>query len=247
MTFVDKSSLIPFYLQLANVLRNQINSGVFDAKTLLPSERELCNAYDVSRSTVRQAIQVLKEEGLISKERGVGTRIKQRPVIEQDLLGYHNFDLQMQEKGYTATAKILGHDVLKDGGRVQRLMGLPREDRIFKAVRLRLVGNEPIFIEKIYMPLKRFPNLKIEDFSKTDIFLNQLGRKYDLALGDARVFIEPVVLEQMEQDILEIEQEPAVGLLFERISYNKEGNAVAVTKRVFGGERCRHLLVLKAQ
>lgn len=247
MSFVDKDSAIPYYLQLANTLRGQISSGAFDSGELLPSERELCDSYNVSRSTVRQAIQLLREEGLIRKERGVGTRIERRPKIEQDLLGYHNFDLQMLEKGYTASVSVLNHEVLTTPGRVQRLMRLAEGEPVFKVVRLRSVNSEPVFIEKIYMPLARFPDLRVEDFLKTDIFLKHLGSEYSTRLGDAKVFVEPVILDEGERKILEIKDQLAAGLMFERISFDSQGEAVAITKRVFRGDRCRHLLVIKGQ
>lgn len=247
MSFVNKDSAIPYYLQLADTLRSQISSGVFESGELLPSERELCETYTVSRSTVRQAIQTLREEGLIRKERGVGTRIEQRPKIEQDLMGYHNFDLQMQEKGYSASVSLLKHEILEKPGRVQRLMKLPEDAKIFKVVRLRLVDNDPVFIEKIYMPLERFPDLKVDDFLKTDIFLKHLGTEYSTKLGDAKVFVEPVILDETEREILNTKEDPIAGLMFERISYDNQGRIVAVTKRVFRGDRCRHLLVIKGQ
>ena len=143
-----------YHRLFADLLRGQIRSGVFESQSLLPSERELCENYSVSRSTVRQAIQVLKEERLIRKERGVGTRIENSPVIEQNLLGFHNFDLQMIEQGHSATLEILTNEILSGGGRVQRMMDLPKTADIFKVVRLRLVDRKPVFIEKIYMRFK---------------------------------------------------------------------------------------------
>ncbi len=229
------------------MLRGQIGSGIYESDALLPSERELCETYAVSRSTVRQSMQLLKEDGLIRREKGVGTRVKRQPVLEQDLLGYHNFDLQMLEKGHAASVNVLKHEILKDGGRVQRLMNLPTHSHIFKVVRLRLVDNEPVFIEKVYMPLEKFPNLRKNDFLKTDIFLKHLGLEYSLTLGDAKLFIEPVILDEGEREILNIAQNPVAGLMFERISYDNKGQVIAVTKRVFSGDRCRHLMVIKAQ
>lgn len=245
MNFVDKNNAIPYYLQLADILRKQIHSGAFGQDTLLPSERELCDTYDVSRSTIRQCMQLLKEEGLIRKQRGVGTRVERNPKIEQDLMGYHNFDLQMLEKGHAASVEVLGHEVLSSPGRMQRLMNLAENAEILKVVRLRVVDREPVFLEKIYMPLGKYPDLKLEDFQNTDIFLKQLKKKFHTNLAEAKVFIEPVVLDEAERNILGIETEPSPGLMFERISYDDTGAAVAVTKRVFRGDRCRHMLVIR--
>ena len=243
---VDKDSAIPYYLQLADILRNQIRDEEFGPDDLIPSERELCDSYNVSRSTVRQTMQLLKEEGLVRKQRGVGTRVARSPKLEQDLLGYHNFDLQMLETGHDASITVLKHEVLKGPGRVQRLMNLEFEDRIFKVVRLRMVDDEPVFIEKIYMSLTRFPGIQAQDFLDTDIFLKRLKTKYGTRLGQAKVFIEPVLLDELECETMRIKARPSPGLMLERISYDDGGTPIAVTKRVFRGDRCRHMLVIKS-
>ncbi len=247
MTIVDKENPIPYYLQLASILRHKINSGEFSADQLIPSERELCDRYGVSRSTVRQAMQTLKEEGLIWKQRGVGTRIAPPAKIEQNLSGYHDFDLQMIEQGHDVTMTILGHTLLYGSGRAGRLLELSQTDEIFRLDRLRFVDNDPVFLEKIYMPVKRFINISQSDFLETDLFLKKVKEEYDIVLGPARVFLEPVLLHDEECDTMQIEQRPAAGLLFERISLDDSGRPVALTKRIFRGDRCRHLLEIKAK
>lgn len=246
MLAINKKSALPYYLQLSNILRGQIVSGTFGPDSLLPSERELCESYNVSRSTVRQAIQVLKEDGLIVKERGVGTRVGASHKLEQDLLGHHNFDLQMIQQGHQVAVVMLKDEILTGPGRVQRMMGVPEGERIYKVTRLRTVDEQPVFIEKIYMSLEKYPKLKNEDFRVTDIFLKRLKEEYNTYLGDAKVFIEPVLLDEVEREILEIGDTPAPGLMFERISYSQKGETVAVTKRVFRGDKCRHMLEIQA-
>ncbi|SDP64426.1 GntR family transcriptional regulator [Desulforhopalus singaporensis] len=241
---VNKEIAIPYYLQLADIIRDQINTGIFRPNDLIPSERELCEKYNISRSTVRQTIQLLKEEGLLSKEKGVGTRVKQ-PVFEQNLLGHHNLDLQMKEKGYQASTKILKHEELTGSSRVQRLLNLKITDRLLKITRLRIVDNCPFFIEKIYIPRSKFPDIKPDDFNDTYIFLKTIEKDYGIALGRIDVFLEPVLLNDYERHIMGIKESPAPGLLVERISNDDDGRPVALTKRVFRGDRCRHMLVIK--
>ena len=244
---INKDSPIPYYLQLADILRDRIISGQINSNDLIPSERKLCNAFDVSRSTVRQCIQVLKEEGLIHKEKGIGTRVHRNSKLEQDLVGFYNFDMQMQESGHAASLVLLESEALDGPGSVLRLMGLPANTRIFKVVRLRIIDEEPVFLEKIYMSLDRFPRLKAQDFLATDVFVKKVTHEYNTKLGDAKVFIEPILLDKNERQILGIDRDPSPGLMLERISYDHQGVAVAVTKRVFRGDRCRHMLTIKQQ
>lgn len=247
MSRVNKENAIPYYLQLAAILREKINTGEYLPDQLLPSERELCEAYDVSRSTVRQTMQTLKDENLIRKQRGVGTRVATLPKIEQNLAGFHDFDLQMQEQGHDASMVILGHEILRGPGRAQRLLDLEKTESIFRLDRLRLVEGEPVFIEKIYLPLTSFPHISASDFAATDLFLKKVKDDYGITLGQVKVFLEPVLLYDTECDTLLIQKKPAPGLLFERITHDDTGVPIAMTKRVFRGDRCRHILEIKTR
>ena len=70
---LDQRSQVPLYHQLAEILRRQIAKERWPAGRKLPSEHELCRAYGVTRPTVRQALDGLLREGLVSKRRGLGT------------------------------------------------------------------------------------------------------------------------------------------------------------------------------
>lgn len=247
MSTVNKENAIPYYLQLAVILREKISTGEYLPNELLPSERELCEAYDVSRSTVRQTMQTLKDESLIRKQRGIGTRVASSPKIEQNLTGFHDFDLQMQEQGHDASMVILGHEILRGSGRAQRLLKLKETESIFRLDRLRLVGGKPVFIEKIYLPLARFPHISDSDFAATDLFLKKVKNDYGITLGQVKVFLEPVLLYDAECASLSIQKKPAPGLLFERITHDDTGVPIAMTKRVFRGDSCRHILEIKTR
>jgi len=247
MNRVNKENAIPYYLQLAVILREKIHTGEYLPDELIPSERELCEAYDVSRSTVRQTMQNLKDEGLIRKQRGVGTRVAAPSKIEQNLSGFHDFDLQMAEQGRDATMTILGHKILSGPGRAQRLLNLAENESIFRLDRLRFVGSDPVFIEKIYLPLAKFPDISESDFAATDLFLKKVKNDYGMILGQVKVFLEPVLLYDFECDTMLIEKRPAPGLLVERITHDDADSPIALTKRLFRGDLCRHILEIKTK
>ncbi len=244
MTKIIKDSIIPYYYQLSDILKKEIADGLYSS-CLLPSERILCDEYKVSRATVRQAIQILKEEGLIEKVRGIGTRVISFDKVEQDLLGYHNFDLQMSKKGYQASVYVLEFEEIRGPGRIHSLLKISNSSIVLNVVRLRLIENEPLFIEKIYLPGSQFPGIQRKDFESTNIFLKVLEKDYKIKLGDTTVYIEPVILHETECRLLEVQSKPAPGLLFERISCTEKGKPVSVTQRVFRGDRCRHILKIE--
>ncbi|HLG50788.1 MAG: GntR family transcriptional regulator [Chloroflexi bacterium] len=75
---INRDIPIPYYYQLEGLLRQQILSGRWEAGQRVPSEKELCEFYSVSRTTVRQAVNHLVEEGLLYHVKGKGTFIRKR-------------------------------------------------------------------------------------------------------------------------------------------------------------------------
>jgi GntR family transcriptional regulator len=153
----------------------------------------------------------------------------------------------MLEQGRDAAMTILGHEILNGPGRAQRLLGLRKNESIFRLDRLRFVGSEPVFIEKIYLPLAKFPDISEADFIATDLFLKKIKDDYGMILGQVKVFLEPVLLLDAECDTMLVKIRPAPGLLVERITHDETDMPIALTKRVFRGDLCRHVLEIKSR
>lgn len=244
MVPIEKESAIPYYYQLADILKESILRGQYKEGETLPSERVLCDDYEVSRATVRQAIQILKDEGLVAKVRGIGTKVaaKKKDKVERDLLGYHDFDIQMIEKGRQASVKLEAFDEVTDPGEVRTLLKLDHEAPILEVIRLRIVDQSPVFIEKIYLPKRLFPEITAEDFTGTNLFQKIIQESHGIKLGEIVIYLEPIILDDNESNLLDVTTRPSAGLLSERISFTDDGTPICVTKRIFRGDSCRHFL-----
>src|SRR3954447_21073705 len=97
MTESVKSGPLPRYYQLKEIIRERIRSGEWPTGSLIPSERELCERYGISRMTARQSITELVTEGLLYREQGKGTYVG-RPKIAQQLLRLTGFTEDMQAR-----------------------------------------------------------------------------------------------------------------------------------------------------
>ncbi len=93
---IDKTSRMPLYYQLMDIIIDMIDSGELVEDDQLPSERELCEIYDISRSTVRQAIQELEKEGYIYRVHGKGTFVS-KEKFRQELLEFYSFTEEMKK------------------------------------------------------------------------------------------------------------------------------------------------------
>lgn len=105
---IDRGSPVPFYFQLAELLEHQVASGRWVPEERLPSEPELCNHFGVSRTTVRQALSRLEQEGLISRRKGQGTFVqgtRPRSWLLQSTEGF--FHEEVSRMGRLVTSRVL--------------------------------------------------------------------------------------------------------------------------------------------
>lgn len=75
------------YHQIADLLREEVERGLYPAGECLPSERELCERYTVSLTTVRRAVAILREEGLVTSRRGAASTVRERPDRQTVVMG----------------------------------------------------------------------------------------------------------------------------------------------------------------
>src|SRR5512133_381817 len=105
---IDRASPVLFYFQLAELLEQEIASGRWEPEARLPSEPELCSHYGLSRTTIRQALARLEQEGLISREKGRGTFVRAsqpRSWLIQTADGF--FEDEVLRAGHAVTSEVL--------------------------------------------------------------------------------------------------------------------------------------------
>lgn len=147
---VDKKSVIPLYHQLADYLREKIHSDEIKPEELMPSELELMQKFQLSRGTVRQAIQLLELEGLVERYPGKGTFVSM-PKIEHNAnkkMGF--FTASMQDAGRNPSAQVLDISQVEATRDIQEKLNLPDRSLVVRVKRLRLVDGEPWAIETEY-------------------------------------------------------------------------------------------------
>ncbi|MDI6894690.1 MAG: GntR family transcriptional regulator [Bacillota bacterium] len=233
----DKNSVVPLYHQIKEGLREEIEAGLYQPGDLLPPEHELCKRYGVSRITVRQAVLDLAREGLVDRKRGKGTFVCQ-PKIQQDLLGFYDFTRQLEATGREQTVRVLSVERVESEA-VATWLGLPRDEPLVRIMRLRIVDDEPLILEKTFVSARRFPGIEREDFSSTPVYYRMITERFGVALGRAVKFLEPVLVDAYASAFLGVKK-GSPGLLVVRVTYAVDGTPVVVTKWLVRGDRCRH-------
>ncbi|MFT0548680.1 GntR family transcriptional regulator [Allopusillimonas ginsengisoli] len=244
---ISKTDPVPLYSQLARLIEDEISCGKLAPGDALPTERELCEAYEVSRVTVREAIAVLKRKELVETRRGSGNYVTKHETVNRDLLGVHNFDLQIEASGHTNQLNLLEFEEDAQSRYVAEVLGVPADTSFIKVVRLRSADDIPLFIETIYLSRSRFSGLVADDFLSTKLFSKKLLEEYKTEISEITLMLDPVLLRENEAAVLHVSELPAAGLLNERISFDTHNNPVVFSQWLFSRHRCRHLLKIKAK
>src|SRR3954464_3810159 len=108
---INKNSPVPIYHQLEEHIKQQIENGILKEEAIIPSEREYAQMFQISRMTVRQAINNLVSEGYLTRRKGRGTFVTKKKV-EQELQGMTSFTEDMLSRGMNPSSTLLSFQII---------------------------------------------------------------------------------------------------------------------------------------
>lgn len=147
---VRETTANPLYDELATTLRENILTGVYPPGSKIPSESELMEDTGLSRSTVRRALDVLVEEGLLTKERGRGAFVTGAPVVDARRTAFTSFAAEMARQGHEVATRTVDAGLAAATDGVAAFFGVPADGQLVKIMRLRYVDGEPFCLETSY-------------------------------------------------------------------------------------------------
>src|SRR5699024_69540 len=137
----------------------------------LPDERSLAEHYQVSRSSMKRALELLTEQGIVFKKRGSGTFINPIYLRKQVMFRYDGSNLGITDSfkvnGKKQQIKLLDFHVIKTTKEIAEDLFLNENDFVYEFKRLRLLDEQPLLIETGYMPINIAPELKPETVQKS--------------------------------------------------------------------------------
>ncbi len=234
---IDKNVPIPYHYQLRELLRDEIASGRWGVDQRLPSERELCEAFDLSRTTIREAIDALVNEGLLRREKGRGTFVAEPKITEKWLEAPDSFTESMQLQGYQIETRVLNLSVVPATYNVSRELRLRSTEPVIVLDRLRLILQEPVLVVTSYIPERLCPNLVNEDFTYQSLY-KVLREKYNISIARAKRFMEAVAANELEASLLHVRQGAPL-VLIESTAYLEDGTPLEYFKARHRGDRTR--------
>lgn len=225
---LDEASTLPLYQQLQRKLRLAIENRVLGADDALPPERDLAEELNVSRITVRKAIDGLVEEGLLIRKQGSGTFVTNR--VEKNFAKLTSFSEDMRARGRKPRSvwldRAAGTVTPGESLTLRSSPGTP----VYRFSRIRYADDAPMAIEYATVLADCLPSVESVETSLYEA-LERTGNRPVRALQRLRA-----VLLTAEQAQLLKAQEKDAGLLVERVGFLKDGRAVEFSQSYYRGD-----------
>ena len=195
---------VPKYYSLKRDLVKKIEMGEYQENTPILSERELMETYQVSRITVRRAIDELVNEGYLYKIQGKGTYIK-GDTSNQDLFSISSCTEDVLRLGKRPGRRVLQAESLRADAKRAKALQITGGDTVFCLGRVTLADGEPLNYTRTYLPEKLFPGIGRFDFSRTSLY-RILEQEYGVKITTARRTIEAILAKDEIAEYLEVEE-----------------------------------------
>lgn len=200
--FIDKDNPTPLYYQLQKTIIEKIDNGTYQEDESLPPETIIIKESGLSRTTVRQAIENLVNEGYLEKRRGIGTFVIPRKKHLWNLQELRSFREEFETNGNKSSTKLLSIEKIKKNDELIKIFGNEVTD-FYKIERLRFLNETPVIVVTTYVPVVYANGLEEDDLSNNSLFAI-MKEKYNVKIGFAEKEFRAKKVEEEDSILLNI-------------------------------------------
>ena len=237
---INKYSNVPLYSQLKNLIISKIETGEYQEESKIPSEQELCEQYDISRPTVRQAISELTNNGYLYKEKGKGTFVaKSKSKVDiKNFTGFTDSILDSQDPGQHNIMSIRAIK-MNEVACIENVFDSQSYNKNSEVAEIRFLTadkNNVLSYNVSYIPLLLFPEI-IEDIQAKKPSYEILRGKYPLLPVRTKSTLEIVYTDQTEAQHLQVQRGLPL-IKIENLLYSKNGQLVEFVIAKYRADKC---------
>ncbi|MCW0953409.1 GntR family transcriptional regulator [Weissella ceti] len=202
------------YMRVVADLKKRINAKEFPSLKL-PDERSLAVSYDVSRSSIKRALMVLAQQGIIFKKRGSGTFVNPLYLKKQQMFQSAGQNLGVTDayrhNGEAPAIKVLSFNVETASEEVRQALFLKKGEQVYQMQRLRMLQGTAFMIENATIPVKLLPDLTEQNVEHSLFQYTQDATKKSVTKSFLTVTAEPS--SAADQDLLDLKPVEPVGVM----------------------------------
>ncbi|MEC5341288.1 GntR family transcriptional regulator [Brenneria populi] len=237
------TSDIPLYKQIENFIISHIRLGLFKDGEKMISENQLCDLLKISRTTARQAMNSLYDQGFITRIRGKGSFV-QTGKIQRNINNLYNFTESIMSVGLEPSSTVIEQGVVKADAAIAKKLKLPADaDDVFKIVRVRNADESPILLETTYIPYYLCQGIEQIKFEHRSLY-NVLQKIYSLPFDYAEETIESILIENAAVRALLKCDNSMPGFFINRLSYLNDGSVLEYTHSITRADKCAFKIIL---
>jgi DNA-binding GntR family transcriptional regulator len=226
---LDRNGTVPVHSQLAQQLEQAIDQGALPPGTLLLNEVDLAEALDLSRPTIRRAIQSLAQKGLVVRRRGIGTRVV-HPKTPHEVTSLYD---DLARNGQKPSTEVLTFSMHPASQRIAELLAIDVGDEVLELKRLRFADSERIAVLTSFLPAW------VVGFGEEDLAtrgLSDLIRNQGITVHSAHQMIGARTASPEESMMLE-EPLGAPLLTMEKVTFDDHGKVVEFGDHLYAASR----------
>lgn len=241
---LDKESLVPLYFQLQDFILSQIKTGNLEEGDMLPTEMDISKQLDISRPTVRQALNYLVNEGCIFRVKGQGSFVTRTKMAQESTQFIESYNVEMKKNGLIPQTKVLQLEVIKADKFIASKLGLEINEAVIKLVRLRFVieHSNPVLLTTVYVPFKLLPQLINYDFETFSFY--EVLDKNNLPVKKVLRELEAKGATQQWSNHLRIHPGDAVHFI-SSIGFLHNDIPIEFSESIYPGSRSKFLIEIK--
>lgn len=211
----------------------------------LPSERELSEMFEINRSTLRGAIQIMIDEGKIYKETRLGNFVAE-PKIRRNLNNMDSLSKLAESLGKKIRNKVLSVEIIESNKQITKNLKVPLGTKVVQLIRLRYLDEVPLSIETSILEYDRFPGIEKIDWHNQSLY-NVLETKYHADIKKGKEQLGLTFATSEEAKYLKIENEDPI-FFISGVTLDSEEKPIEYFRSVIRPDKIKfHSLLLKEQ